>query len=228
MNNALLDRMYVELPNGLGRNISPLVEVSHLPMPAITESQHSTWVDQLLSCNPLANPGDAYLSNVPPPPEFDAVLSAWAGRAGLADVPKHSPSRLLACDGSWFHHDADPVEYPESAFSILWLEDESQWDLIFPLIGMRIPLSKGMHVLFDSANIHGVVLRGTDTFNEEDFYDQGFQMFFSTAHQYSAAALRAKMGVDIRARDAWAGRASITGVCSDFNTFDATTGQVKV
>jgi hypothetical protein len=136
-------------------------------------------------------------------------------------------SRLFACEGSWFHHDADYDEYRESAFSILWLEDESPWDLVFPLLGLRVPLDRGTHVLFDSANIHGVVWRGADRFDEKDFEEPGFQMFFSTEHQYASPALQGKMGVEIRSQDYWKDRICIRQAAYD-RKFDPYTGQITL
>lgn len=228
MTNTLFDQLYVELKGCWGRNISRVVQVDQLVLPVTSEEQHCSWVDALLDNNPLANPGDVYLSMVPPPPEIEAVLARWAAAAGLTSATTHSAPRLLACEGSWFHNDVDQAEYPESAFSVLWLEDESPWDLVFPLSGLRIPLSRGTHVLFDAGNIHGVVPRGASQYVEEDFYEPGFQMFFSTAYQYSSGVLQAKMGVEVHPKNFWKGRRSIADICGSSKLYDPSTGTISM
>jgi hypothetical protein len=196
MDTTMLDQLYVDMHDGTIRNISPTVLVGQLRLPDFTEAQHTELVDKVLEENTLFDPGDVLSTKVPPSEDLAAILANGAVEFGIEDVPSHFGARLLACLGSWFHHDTAQDEYRRAAFSVLWLEDESPWDLLFPLTGHRVPLTKGTHVLFDSCNIHGVVKRGTDRFVEADFYSAGFQMFFSTEHQYASPILRKVMGVD--------------------------------
>jgi hypothetical protein len=55
MNQTLLDKLYVELKDGFGRNISSNVVVSQLALPEVQPSQQQAWIDALLALNTMAN-----------------------------------------------------------------------------------------------------------------------------------------------------------------------------
>ena len=228
MNQSLLDRLYVSLPNGLGRNISTNVIVKRLTLPEMSPALHTSWVEAVLDANPMLWPGTVLGTAIEPPPDFGSVLANWMAEESLSLEHTLLNSRLLACEGSMFHHDTDHAEYQSCAFSALWLEDDAPWDLVFPLTGLRIPLEQGTVVMFDTANIHGVVKRGAEAFCEDDFAECGFQMFFSTDHQYTSASLRAKMGVEIYPENHFSGRASLQRATSSSDKFCPFTGRLSL
>ncbi len=103
-------------------------------------------------------------------PDYSAcVLAAgeWTRTLGLADVLTSSEVALMACRGARYHHDAE--QYGESAFCNLFLSEDKGLDLHFPHVGLRIPLTRGTAVIFDTGQTHAVIKRSSNGFNEADF-----------------------------------------------------------
>jgi hypothetical protein len=73
----------------------------------------------------------------------------------------------MACRGARYHHDG--VQYGGAAFCNLFLTDDKGLDLHFPATGQRIPLTKGLVVVFDTGQPHAVIERNGDGFHVADF-----------------------------------------------------------
>ena len=106
-------------------------------------------------------------------PDYSACVQAaadWTRSLGLVEVLASSEIALMACRGARYHHDAE--QYGGSAFCNLFLSDDKGLDLHFPHIGLRIPLTRGTVVIFDTAQPHAVIpRRATDShgFHASDF-----------------------------------------------------------
>lgn len=98
--------------------------------------------------------------------EAQQAINAWLDSHGIRCTPHRSLAVPLACTGATFHHDAQ--SYAEEVFCVVWLSDNTPWDLYFPFLGVRIPLQYGTTVLFDAAQPHGVLAHGETAFYEDD------------------------------------------------------------
>ena len=228
MDRSLIDRLYVALPEGRARAISPTVITKRLVLPEITPQQHMRWIEDVLEANPLITPGVVAGTAIEPPSAFRDLLGDACAAENLSEGHTILGPRLMACEGCNFHHDADYPEYSNAAFSVLWLENETPWDLVFPLTGQRIEMEAGMLVIFDAANIHGVVSRGASKYRDEDFGEPGFQMFFSTDHQYTAPSTRDRMGIQYLTAAECATRQALQPLANCSSTFDITTGHISL
>jgi len=85
----------------------------------------------------------------------------------------------MACRGARYHHDAE--QYGGAAFYNLFLSEDRGLDLHFPSLDHRIPLTRGTAVIFDTAQPHGVIPRGSSGFNAADFApdDDRIQIFLT-------------------------------------------------
>jgi hypothetical protein len=95
------------------------------------------------------------------------AVSDWTGALGLPGVLAASDVALMACRGARYHHDG--AQYGSAAFCNLFLCDDQGQDLHFPSTGLRIPLTRGTVVVFDTGQPHGVIRRGSSGFNANDF-----------------------------------------------------------
>ena len=95
------------------------------------------------------------------------LATDWAEQQGVGEAFRVSEVSALACAGSSFHHDA--VGFPGVVFCIVWLSEDANLDMYLPHIDRRIPLRAGTIVLFDSAQPHGVVERGSKTWCEKSY-----------------------------------------------------------
>ena len=85
----------------------------------------------------------------------------------------------MACRGANSHHDA--AQYGGMAYCNLFLSEDRGRDLHFPASGLRIPLTRGTVVIFDTAQPHAVIERNSGGFNAVDFADdQDFTQIFLT------------------------------------------------
>ena len=106
-------------------------------------------------------------------PDYAVCVQAvadWTRALSLAEVLASSEIALMACRGARYHHDAE--QYGGSAFCNLFLSEDKGLDLHFPDIGLRIPLTRGTAVVFDTAQPHAVIPRSaTDShgFHASDF-----------------------------------------------------------
>jgi hypothetical protein len=95
------------------------------------------------------------------------AVAEWTRSLGLGDVLATSDVALMACRGARYHHDGG--QYGGAAFCNLFLSDAQNLDLHFPATGLRIPLSRGIVVIFDTGQPHAVVERRSKGFDAADF-----------------------------------------------------------
>lgn len=103
-------------------------------------------------------------------PDYRRCVQAaaeWTDAAGLPGVLASSDVALMACRGARYHHDGE--QYGSAAFCNLFLSDDNGQDLHFPGPGLRIPLTRGTIVIFDTCQPHGVIKRGSSGFHADDF-----------------------------------------------------------
>jgi hypothetical protein len=95
------------------------------------------------------------------------AMAAWTRACGLSEVLASSEVALMACRGAKVHHDA--VQYGDKAFCNLFLSEAKGLDLHFPALGLRMPLVRGLAVVFDTGQPHAVLRSGRSGFDEADF-----------------------------------------------------------
>lgn len=95
------------------------------------------------------------------------AVSAWMQTLGLPDLLSTSEIALMACRGTPYHHDA--AQYGDSVFCNLFLSEDKGMDLHFPFLGKHIPLTRGTVVIFDTAQPHAAIPRGSSGFNVANF-----------------------------------------------------------
>lgn len=95
------------------------------------------------------------------------AVSDWTHTLGLQDVLVGSDVALMACRGAKYHHDG--AQYGSSAFCNLFLSEDKGLDLHFAATGHRIPLTRGMVVIFDTGQPHAVIDRRSGGFDVADF-----------------------------------------------------------
>lgn len=148
------------------RTISGRVEHALLYLPALDESQIEAWSSKMGADSPLSGEilalGEVEGALVPA--GAMVAVKEWLASHGVATTGAHE--RAFACRGAPFHHDAE--SYPDSGFGVLWLADDTPWDLLFPFLKVRVPLEYGTVVMFDSAQPHAVVTRGSDASTSRD------------------------------------------------------------
>ena len=95
------------------------------------------------------------------------AVSEWMRTLGLPELPVSCDVALMACRGAKYHHDG--AHYGAAAFCNLFLSEDQELDLHFPLTGHRIPLARGTAVVFDTGQPHGVIARRSAGFDAADF-----------------------------------------------------------
>lgn len=103
-------------------------------------------------------------------PAFDDcvhAMQAWTQSIGLEDVLASSDMALMACRGARYHHDGE--QYGSAAFCNLFLSDDKGLDVHFPHTGQRIPLTRGVAMLFDTCQPHAVIRRDASGYTASDF-----------------------------------------------------------
>lgn len=115
-------------------------------------------------------------------PAFDDCLramQAWTQSIGLQDVLAASDIALMACRGARYHHDGE--QYGSAAFCNLFLSEDKGLDVHFPHTGQRIPLTRGVAMLFDTCQPHAVIRRGASGYTASDFpEDEDLSQWFLT------------------------------------------------
>lgn len=103
-------------------------------------------------------------------PDYKLCVQAmrdWTSHVGLGDVLATSDVALMACRGARYHHDG--AQYGGSAFCNLFLSEDQGLDLHFPATNLRIPITRGTAVVFDTGQPHAVIKRNSSGFNVADF-----------------------------------------------------------
>ncbi|MGO4303691.1 hypothetical protein [Cupriavidus sp. RAF12] len=107
------------------------------------------------------------------------AVSDWTGTLGLLGVLAASDVALMACRGARYHHDGE--QYGGAAFCNLFLSEDKGQDVHFPSLDLRIPLTRGTVLIFDTCQPHGVIQRGSSGFDVADFpSDQDCTQIFLT------------------------------------------------
>jgi len=157
------------------RSVSDVVLTGNVDVPAPPTRLTADWKREMSSRLNL-EPGD--VEELPLPrararwPEYsDCVqgVSEWTRSLGLGEVLAASDVALMVCRGAKYHHDAE--QYGGMAFCNLFLSDDRGLDLHFPATGLRIPLTRGTVVIFDTAQPHAVIERNSCALNVADFAD---------------------------------------------------------
>lgn len=155
------------------RSISPVVLTTTLDIPAPTVRLNADW-EREIAVHLALEPGDVEALPLARArlrwPDYSQCVQAmtnWTSAIGLQDVLSTADMALMACRGARYHHDA--VQYGGSAFCNLFLSQDKGLDLHFPQVGLRIPLTRGTAVLFDTGQPHAVIKRSSSDFNVNDF-----------------------------------------------------------
>ena len=107
------------------------------------------------------------------------AVAGWTGTLGLPGLLATSDVALMVCRGARYHHDGE--QYGSAVFCNLFVSDDKGLDLHFPSMDLRIPLTRGTVVIFDTCQPHGVIRRHGDGFNPTDFpAEQDFTQLFLT------------------------------------------------
>jgi hypothetical protein len=157
------------------RSVSDVVLTGTVDIPALPARLLADWEREMQHMD--LQPGDVEALPLARArmrwPDYSACVKAaagWTSSHGLGDVLASSDIALMACRGARYHHDAE--QYGGSAFCNLFLCEDKGLDLHFPNIGLRIPLRRGTAVIFDTAQPHAVIQRGSNDscgFKASDF-----------------------------------------------------------
>jgi len=155
------------------RSVSDIVLTSTLDVPAPPARLVADWSREVALRLGL-EPGDVE----PLPlarartrwPDYRVCMQAmadWTRSLGLHEVLASSDVALMACRGARYHHDG--ARYGGAVFCNLFLSEDKDLDLHFPVTGLRIPLSRGTAVIFDTGQPHAVIDRRSRGFDVADF-----------------------------------------------------------
>jgi hypothetical protein len=155
------------------RSISPIILTTTLDIPTISTRLNADWERDIATQLYLAT-GD--VEELPLArarlrwPDYKQCLEAmarWTQDVGLQDVLGTAEIALMACRGASYHNDVEL--YGDSIFCNLFLSEDKGLDLHFPDVGLRIPLTRGTAVMFDTGQTHAVIKRSSIGFDEADF-----------------------------------------------------------
>lgn len=191
-------RIRVHMHKGYSRTIATRVLTGRLALPKLDEKRLDIW-SMAMSDLGIVQPGEVSALDRSYPlidGRTMAAAFAWIRGQGIDAPDGEFLPTPLTCLGASFHHDAD--NYPDQVFAVVWLTEDAGWDLYFPATGDRVALELGTAVLFDSALVHGVVARGSTTFEEEAFgFDQSMGSFLSLDFQVEHPGVAKALGIEI-------------------------------
>ena len=167
------------------RSVSDIVLSGTVDVPMPPARLLADW-EREISSHLVLEPGDVEPMPLPRArarwPDYTHCVQAvsdWTRALGLPEVLAASDVALMACRGARYHHDG--AQYGDAAFCNLFMSEDRGLDLHFPALGLRIPLTRGTVVLFDTGQPHGVIQRGSSSFNAADFApDQDWIQIFLT------------------------------------------------
>jgi hypothetical protein len=155
------------------RRVSDIVLTGTVDIPIPPTRLQADW-EREISAHVILEPGDVEVMPLARAqvrwPDYRRCVQAaseWTGALGMPDVLASSDVALMACRGARYHHDG--AQYGAAAFCNLFLCEDSGQDLHFPSTGLRIPLTRGTIVVFDTGQPHGVIQRDSSGFNAADF-----------------------------------------------------------
>ena len=167
------------------RSVSDIVLSGTVDVPMPPARLLADW-EREISSHLVLEPGDVEPMPLPRArarwPDYTHCVQAvsdWTRALGLPEVLAASDVALMACRGARYHHDG--AQYGDAAFCNLFMSEDRGLDLHFPALGRRIPLTRGTVVIFDTGQPHGVIQRGSSSFNAADFApDQDWIQIFLT------------------------------------------------
>ena len=167
------------------RSVSDIVLSGTVDVPMPPARLLADW-EREISSHLVLEPGDVEPMPLPRArarwPDYTRCVQAvsdWTRALGLPEVLAASDVALMACRGARYHHDG--AQYGDAAFCNLFMSEDRGLDLHFPALGRRIPLTRGTVVIFDTGQPHGVIQRGSSSFNAADFApDQDWIQIFLT------------------------------------------------
>ena len=167
------------------RRVSVIVLTGTVDVPVPPVRLLADW-DREISSQMVLEPGDVEVMPLPRArarwPDYSRCVQAmsdWTSSLGLQDVLASSDIALMASRGARYHHDGE--QYGSAAFCNLFLSEDKGLDLHFPSLDLRIPLTRGTAVIFDTAQPHGVIPRGRSGFDAADFtLDRDWVQIFLT------------------------------------------------
>ncbi|WP_408638633.1 hypothetical protein [Paraburkholderia ginsengisoli] len=155
------------------RSVSDVVLSGTVDIPAPPARLLADWQREI-SSRMVLEPGDVEvmplaraLMRWPDYTRCVQAASGWTSALGLPDALAIRDVALMACRGARYHHDGE--QYGGAAFCNLFLSEDKGLDVHFPAAGRRIPLTRGTVMLFDTAQPHGVIQRGSSGFNAAEF-----------------------------------------------------------
>ncbi|WP_345815781.1 hypothetical protein AAGS40_16130 [Paraburkholderia sp. PREW-6R] len=183
------------------RTVSPIVLTQTLDVPAPPARLLADW-ERETSKHVLLDPGDVEpmplaraLMRWPDYSRCVRIVADWTRAQGLTDVLATSDIALMACRGARYHHDG--AQYGSAAFCNLFMSEDKGLDLHFPALDLRIPLTRGTAVVFDTGQPHGVIRRGSSGFSAADFaaHEDRIQIFLTWELAIEDAAVASTLGV---------------------------------
>lgn len=155
------------------RRVSGVVLAGTVDIPAPPARLLADWTREL-SSRLILEPGDVEAMPLARArarwPDYARCVQAmadWAGALGLPGVLAASDVALMACRGARYHHDG--TQYGGAAFCNLFVSEDKGQDVHFPALDLRIPLTRGTALIFDTCQPHGVIRRGGSGFHAADF-----------------------------------------------------------
>ena len=183
------------------RSVSDVVRSAVLDIPAPSSRLIADWQRET-SARIGLEPGDVDVlplararARWPDYPRCVQALSDWAHGLGLHDGLAAGDVALMACRGARFHQDGE--YYGGKAFCNLFLSEDRALDLLFPATGHRIPIVRGLAVLFDTCQPHAVIARHNSGFDVADFPDEQdrTQIFLSWELPIEQADITRELGI---------------------------------
>ncbi|RFU48210.1 hypothetical protein [Paraburkholderia sp. DHOC27] len=119
----------------------------------------------------------------------------WTRSLALPGMLDSAEVALMACRGARYHHDAG--QYGGAAFCNLFLSEDKGLDVHFPALDLRIPLTRGTALIFDTAQPHAVIQRHSTRFDAAQFAPQAdlTQIFLTWELPIESAMLSGALGV---------------------------------
>ncbi|MBC7619546.1 MAG: hypothetical protein H7293_11280 [Candidatus Saccharibacteria bacterium] len=155
------------------RSVSTVVHSRQLQIPPPPPHVVADW-EREISGPPGLKPGDVEALPLSRTrlrwPDLKLCVQAaigWTQALGLPGVLSASDMALMACRGARYHHDA--AQYGGFVFCNLFLSEDQGLDLHFPALELRIPLCRGIAVVFDTSQPHAVIARDSTAFDPADF-----------------------------------------------------------
>jgi hypothetical protein len=186
------EKVLVSLGRKGSRTISAAVLSGKVDLAPMSEQQNDLWSEHVGGAGFMEMGGIANFGQKTGlvTPDVQLAIDTWLAAQGIRAVREHE-ALPLACTGAGFHHDLD---YKDEIFCVVWLSDDTPWDVYFPYIEKRIPLEYGTIFVFDSMQPHGVVPHGKSVFDASTFeYGTGV---FASQDLVINRTCRQRMGIE--------------------------------